>query len=346
MATIDGNYYTRRKAITISHTHVGSTLANFLLCVQITADTDIGAVCQSTGNDLRFTDADGMLLAAEKESFSVSSGAATGVFWVNVPTVSSTADTTVYCYYGNALASAQTSSTGVWDSNFAGVWHLNDAGSSTIQDSTINANNGTNNSVTAATGQIGGAGSFGGSSKIQTAATGLPTGNENVSLSAWIQPSSSSGAEMIFSYGTYPPGGEALYAYESVNTIRCGNGSTEFISAQTVQLNSWTHVVVTHTGSVTLIYINGVLDSNSGSFGFGTVLSGNVNIGADYWAGNYFNGLIDEVRVSSVARSADWITFEYWNQKDMAGQLTWNSQESCDSSNIYAVAMTCRGVSS
>jgi hypothetical protein len=35
---------------------------------------------------------------------------------------------------------------------------------------------------------------------------------------------------------------------------------------------------------------------------------------AEYNSGNYFNGIIDETRVSMTARSAGWIQTEYNNQ--------------------------------
>ena len=80
MWTIDGLTYSRRKAIAISHANVTSALNNFALCLQISGDTDIGAVCRSDGADLRFTTQSGTLLYAEKESFAVSSARPAGCF--------------------------------------------------------------------------------------------------------------------------------------------------------------------------------------------------------------------------------------------------------------------------
>ena len=43
--------------------------------------------------------------------------------------LSNSADTVVYAYYGNAVATNQQNPTGVWDSNYKGVWHFGTPGS-------------------------------------------------------------------------------------------------------------------------------------------------------------------------------------------------------------------------
>ncbi len=66
---------------------------------------------------------------------------------------------------------------------------------------------------------------------------------------------------------------------------------------------------------------NGVLDTNDL-----TLTSRNyVSIGRRV-GGAYFNGLIDEIRISSTARSADWIATEYANQNSPDTFLSFGSQ--------------------
>ena len=68
-------------------------------------------------------------------------------------------------------------------------------------------------------------------------------------------------------------------------------------------------------------YINGAVDSTTGS-GNITIGSGSkdIGIGQSFISGyeGYFDGLIDEARFSSTARSADWITTEYNNQNRLS----------------------------
>src|SRR4029077_13499410 len=86
------------------------------------------------------------------------------IAWINVPTLSTSTDTSLFMYYGNASSTDQSNKTAVWDANFKGVWHLPNGTALTANDSTSNANNGTVNSATATAGKIDGAGSFNGSS--------------------------------------------------------------------------------------------------------------------------------------------------------------------------------------
>ena len=41
----------------------------------------------------------------------------------------------------------------------------------------------------------------------------------------------------------------------------------------------------------------------------------------------YFSGLIDEVRLSSIARSANWINFEYYNMSSTNNETIFANQE-------------------
>ncbi|HUK38579.1 MAG TPA: DUF2341 domain-containing protein, partial [Methanomicrobiales archaeon] len=126
-----------RKNLTINHLKVPADQTNFPVLVSITADGDLSAHTQANGNDIVFTAADGVTkLNHEIESYS----AGTLVAWVNVPLVSSSTDTTIMMYYGNSGAPSEQNPTAVWDSNYRGVWHLDDGGVGTRSDSTANGN--------------------------------------------------------------------------------------------------------------------------------------------------------------------------------------------------------------
>ena len=86
------------------------------------------------------------------------------VAWVNIPFVSSTADTTLYMYYGNAGAAPQENPSDVWDSNYVMVQHLDET-SGIHYDSTSYSNEGTvwGGVNQAGIGQIDGADEFDGS---------------------------------------------------------------------------------------------------------------------------------------------------------------------------------------
>jgi hypothetical protein len=119
----DWNY---RKKISIDHTKVDDNLTDFPVLISLSSDPDLAARAQSNGDDLLFTSSNGTTkLSHEIESFSNGTGEL--VAWVKVPSLSSATDTDIYMYYGNSTCGNQENTTGVWDSNFKMVQHLNDA---------------------------------------------------------------------------------------------------------------------------------------------------------------------------------------------------------------------------
>ncbi len=316
--------WAHRKAITISHTNVGSDLSNFPLLVKFTADADLASAL-STGNDIRFTDSGGRsTLYYEKESWSGGCGAsATGNFWVNVPTVSSSADTTIYVYYGNSGAADGAAPTSVWDSNYKGVWHLNDP--TNPLDSTSNDNDGTNNGVTATAGQVGGAGSFN-SSYINL---GSPSSLHiaNGVFEAWIKTSNTADAwqdvlDWSGAYGLWVKAGQfKVYDWAGVGEISSGGSVAD---------NQWHHIAFAKNLNVvngSFFYIDGVQVGSGVTYSSDTYYRGlkfGVEAGGN---GEPFIGLMDDVKISSTARTADWIKFEYHNQGDSGNNLTFANQE-------------------
>lgn len=129
-----------RKKITIDHTKVDATQSNFPVLVNLSSDSDLSAGARSDGHDILFTASDGTTkLDYERELYTPATGEL--VSWVKVPSLSGSADTEIYMYYGNPpVSSDQANTTGTWDSNFKGVWHMQTG--STMADAT-GVNNGT-----------------------------------------------------------------------------------------------------------------------------------------------------------------------------------------------------------
>ncbi len=132
-----------RRNITIDHTKVAATQANFPVFVSFTTDAGLSTHALANGHDILFTDLNGIKLPHQIESYSGGTLAA----WVRVPSVSSTSDTSILMYYGNAAAANQENPSGVWASNnYVGVWHLNGTpadGTAGYIDSTGNGYTGT-----------------------------------------------------------------------------------------------------------------------------------------------------------------------------------------------------------
>jgi hypothetical protein len=138
-----------RKQIKIDHNLVAGNLTDFpiLIC---TADSDLIDKAQIDGDDILFMDdiGEASLFSHEVEYFNFSSGKL--IAWVKLPVLSCSEDTVFYMYYGNSECDSQENVKDVWDSNFSGVWHLD-----TLNDSTINDNDGTNHGTDKLKGKIG-----------------------------------------------------------------------------------------------------------------------------------------------------------------------------------------------
>jgi len=324
-----GGTWDYRRKITIDKSRVSGTsnLANFPVLVSVTypdlRTTGFSGKLASGSGEFVFTSSDGTtVLPHEIERYSSSSGEFIG--WVNVTTLSVSQDTAIYVYYGGPSSGATNQNkTGVWDANYKGVWHLPNGTTLSVADSTSNAQNGTNHSATATTGQIdGGAGLASASSQYIDASTGIPfTKTSAITAEAWVKTSGATGSIITNWNVSTNPGWELLFAsgYIYMGTVNAA-GSAGYIkrTTNTYNDNAWHHVVGTYAGtdaSGVTIYVDGsaVALTNVLNTDPGTLVDNSTLIGkrAD---GIYQNGIIDEARLSNTARSADWIATEYNNQ--------------------------------
>jgi len=314
-----------RKKITIDHTKVGATSedeTNFPVLISLTGLSNIN----TNGTDIRFTaDDGGTFLAREIESYS----SGTLVAWIKVPVLSHDYDTSIYMYYGNSSATEPAAnstygSQNVWDSNYKGVYHLNDP--TNPLDSTSNDRDGTNNGATATTGKSGGAGYFDGTDYITVSDTGFPNNNNTRTISVWVTTeanSSSNYYKNAFYYGTASQSQSVFFGImtESIqNSFYVSNYGDRVYSSPGNVINdaNWHNIVATYNGTTWALYTDGIADDLTGANSHpdqatSTVLTGSARIGADT-LGNLWTGFIDETHVSSVARSAGWISTEYANQ--------------------------------
>ena len=329
-----------RKAIIIDHTLVDADLINFPVLIRLT-DSDLADKAQSDGDDILFTDVFGTKLDHEIETFDDTAGEL--VAWVRVPFLSSTQDTVLYMYYGNPDASSQEYVQGVWDSNFVMVHHLKEIAGSHY-DSTFFDNDGTTVVVTDqdAAGKINGADEFDGTNDYVRVPddTSLQFGEESLTAQAWIYPRSvpdPGGARVVNNRGTGPGGsyrGYQLKIKDESGQWRFGDAGIDdatgnyrsYDGTSTYSYNHWYHIVMVYdAGNELRFYVNG---SPEGTLGVGsyesisnalpTVIGASLAHqgveGAD--DKQFFDGLIDEVRLSDIARSAEWISTEFKNQND------------------------------
>ncbi|MEI6494601.1 MAG: DUF2341 domain-containing protein, partial [bacterium] len=320
-----------RTKITVDRTKVasstGAVLTNFPILVSTTSISfkDYsrgGSVGKAGGGDILFTAADGTTaLNYEIETYSSSTGQI--VAWVKIPTLATSTNTDIYMYYGNATATDPIASvaTGVWNDGgsnyFKGVWHLPNGVSLGANDSTANAKNGTINAgVTATTGQVGGSGLFNGSSGYINGSAVSPSALTTFTVSAWVKRNGNQSINSAVVADVYTSAVNYSLYFNGATTLIGGfyNGSWRNTSAVTLSNGVWTYVVYTYDGAKQRLYTNDNVPLETSLVSTPTSNNLGYRIGRRWDGGNYVNGSIDEVRISSGARSADWIRTEYNNQ--------------------------------
>lgn len=326
------------RPITINPGQVPSTQTDFPVLVSLSDNatlTDIahgGHVANADGSDIYFTDSSGTTeYAYEIEKYDAASG--TLVAWVKIPSLAN--GTTFKIWYGGSGGAANMPSD-VWSNGFQGVWHMAQA---SALDSTANDNNGTAVGGVSAnsSGKIDGADSFDGSSgyvNCNNDSHSLDFSNTGqFTLLAWAYttlPAGKEGGQGVVGKANPPtPGGYEIYLKNSDNslTIQSGSvagGGNPIKSATALSANTWHQIAVVYDNGNVSFYIQGS-PAGVGSFSSSPLTSDAAT--NDFHIGfrsthdpehgdGLFQGMIDEVEYSNVARSAAWIRTQYNNQSN------------------------------
>jgi hypothetical protein len=334
------------RLLTVDHTKCGnSDSSNFPVLVSA-SDTTLkdsshgGRVQKPDGSDILFYSDAGALaqMASEIESYDNVNG--TVVAWVQIPTLSHTANTTFYMFYGTAAPPLRI--TNPWDSNYKGVWHLSNATTLSAKDSTTNGNNGTISSPVPGVGKIGGGAVFSGATD-KIGISGLMGSPAAITLSGWVKKTSLNTTENgMMAIGTVQgSGGAAGVVYirlnnDSGNGIRAGYyGAVQGndIYGPNINDSNWHHIayIASPVNSFQALYYDGNLVGSAGSsWAIDYSLGGNTTLGTTAYAAS-LQGALDEIHISAAARSADWVTTEYNNQNSPGnigspGFLIWGSE--------------------
>lgn len=320
-----------RKTITVGTSTLASTLTDFPVYVNL-ADlgSDFFTNVESDGRDIRVVAVSGSG-EVPHEVVSIDTGLLTGELHFKAPTLSTSTPTTFYVYYGNPSATAYAAddiygAQNVWTNNYVAVYHLEEVGTTAVDsyiDSTANEFHAQGGGGTLAqvpsriASQLGfGQNVAGGNFWIdsnRTAATLGIGGAAAKSISAWAYTTAFSTDGGIFTMGSQVNGQDY--------SLRTRNGATNGWRAQHwgtdydftyTSLNTWVHFALDYDGTVSRTYADGTL-VGSATLALNTQNTDPFMIGR-WRTTDFFNGYVDEVRVSSVSRSIDWLAAEHSNQ--------------------------------
>lgn len=252
--------------------------------------------------------------------------AATGglIAWVQSGVIASD-HFNIYLVYGNAdVTTSQENVAGTWDANFKGVWHMAEASATTYVEDSTGAYDGTkvaSGSPTQGTGQIGYGQTFdgindyiafGNNANLQPASA--------LTFSLWLNITNfTESYAAIGGMAKYETGYGYLFDYfasaNGVVAFQVGNGTWAIVIAEYSE-DTFAYFVGTWDGTTVTLYKDGVSVGTPAAKDVvaytGTTLDiGRYGTNSDHL---FEGGTIDEVRISNIARTANYVTSTFNNQ--------------------------------
>ena len=331
--------------ITFTNYLRSEVLTNFPVLVVLKTNLpglNYGTFASSSGGDLRFKSGDGATeLNYEIESWNPGGNS---YVWVQVPRF--TNNCSILAQWGGfngRTVPAYTTNGATWSNGFIGVWHL---------DELFGAHNdsSTNQGVaryTQAVGQgfpvgISGGGDNFNDLNASSDYVSLPNmgTNAQVTVECWtrlnaVPPDTLRGLVSCDQYIT------------GITHFRCNNS----LQVQAANFNGTTLTSPANSISVSNWFYSGYVMAGAGSGNFRLFLNGtnvatgtgaspsdnsDMNIAREY-GGRYLNSRIDEVRISSVARSTNWLWVTYQN---IASNSIFNSVSAVTSVGVLGTNIT------
>ena len=189
------------------------------------------------------------------------------------------------------------------------AYAFDEGSGTTVTDASGNGNNGTvANGTWSTAGKFGGALSFNGTSSLVTvpnsASLQLSSG---MTLEAWVDPSTVSGAwrdviykandnfymEATSTNASHPDGG-----------LIAGGSYADAFGTSALTANTWSFLTETYDGTTLRLYVNGTQVASTARTGAISTSTNPLQIGGDSIYGQFFAGLIDNVRVYNAALTA------------------------------------------
>jgi len=330
---------TYSKVLTLDTTATGanvpSDVANYPLAVLLDATSFDFTLALPTGQDLRFFDATGAPLLHAIELWDA--GAQRAAIWVQLPLVEGNDNTqSITMRWGDAGAQDASDSKGLFNQvdGYLAVFHLDqDAGSEPLgfKDSSWNELHGTGQNMETGSlsdGRIGKATHFsnpnGGAGNArwirvdgEKVTSGFnPSDTQAISASVWTSPASFNGY-----YETLISKGDRAWTLQNdwdnrIETCMRVDGYHSCVLDKAAPVDTWVHYLVTVEMTKLTLYINGQKIGEAG----GTNVLGDHAFGIanqSQYPGDErgWDGVIDEVRVMTGVRSADWAKLDYESQR-------------------------------
>jgi len=301
----------------------------FPLLVRLNKEVFDFSQAKSDGADVRFS-AEGKPLAYQIEEWDRAAG--TACIWVRIPVIRGNARQPIAIHWGKPDAVSESNGKAVFNESngFVTVMHLSDA-ENPVKDE-VGTLSPVNMGAVDCLGMIGkglnfvyGRGGVIGGEKI----TNFPKGNSPSSTELWFKDNKLPGpwGTRFVTWGMEEHGSKLLVGVVSPMHVQASVDCSGKVA-----LGQWYHVAYTYSpdgratksangptpagrsaDGIENVYVNGRLNTSGSSY---KRFDDSVKMYLGGWYRNWESDCdIDEVRISKVARSADWIKLEYENQQ-------------------------------
>jgi len=335
----DYNWRFRKKMI-IDHTKIIDDLTDFSLLVHI-EDESLKENAKRVGKDIIFIDANNNKLKREIESYNSLTGELFA--WVKIPFLSSIENTEIYIYYGNDKT-LELNDKDTWDENFLMVQHFEEISGDSF-DSTINNINGKvyGDLKQGVEGKISTAYQFDGIDDfVALEDSSLLSDLNNITIGVWILPQEEQEGRGIIGWEGDQYGAWQIIINKQDNIFRASiSGKLYQIYLKTpLEKDEWHYLTFVYNGEQLISYLDGeeksiknvpqgVLTKKGEKFaeiGRYKEESWISSLGQVYKSYS-FNGLIDQVEISNIARSYFWIKTRFDNQNNPSSFISLSVEE-------------------
>jgi hypothetical protein len=214
----------------------------------------------------------------------------------------------------NAAGESETSNEAVATVSDLSVWlEFNETSGTLASDSTGNGWNGTLvNGPVWDIGRVENAIALDGSNDYVTLPNGVVSGLTDFTITTWLYLDANSDWARVFDFGSGTATNMFLTPQNGANdrlrfAIRTGGGAEQQInSVAIIPLQTWTHLAVTWTGNLAILYVNGVEVGRNSSMTLNPSSLGSTTqnfIGKSQYADPYLDGKVDDFRILNRALS-------------------------------------------
>jgi len=314
-----------RMQLTIDNSASTENLIDFPLMVKLTDARFNYSHSQPDGDDIRFVDADD----SKALNFEIDTWDSGGDswFWVQVPQIDAASNTDyIWMYYGSPTVANGENAEVVWENGYVAVYHMNNKpGDATkILDSTSYGNHGTKGAAAAAPTEV--AGTVGRAQQfVRLNLTQITIGDSGLNAASTVLAllkTTTADAQVIVGKNQYPSAATAGWCL-SVNAdgvtagrpwyvVADGVDAATATGAVSIGTTAWRTVAGTHDAALVAVYLDGAIANSTDASAVDDLTTAYVTyIGRrGHSASTLLDGLLDELRLSSVARSAEWVEAE------------------------------------